>query len=319
MIGENFTKYQEMRGVFGKIIEEARTLKRPIRVAVAGADAENILQGVFDAQEAGFVEPVLIGNYKKITAILEQLGLQDREFDLQPVTNDVNVVQYAIEMIQAGQADALMRGNTQTRDFLLPILNKANHLVQEDRMLTHVNMLKFDGYDKVLAISDCTLLVEPSIEQRKQVIRNMTEALNLIGVEQPNLALLALVEKPSFHMRDTVEASTIVMDHKEEPIADCNLWGPIAYDLIVSKEAARLKKYDCPYSGEFDGIVVPSLLAGNLICKMLDTHLHSSGCCLLMGAKVPIALTGRSESSEQAYLSLAGCAAMFAEQINTRK
>ena len=318
MIGENFTKYQEMRKVFGKITEVARELKRPMRVAVAGADAENILQGVFDAQEAGLVEPVLIGSERKIMATLEQLGLQDRQYDLQAVKADTNVVQYAIEMIQAGAADALMRGNTQTRDFLLPILNKANHLVQPDRLITHVNMLKFDGYDKVLAISDCTLLVEPSIEQRKQVIRNMTEALNLIGVEKPNLALLALVEKPSFHMRDTVEATTIILDHKEEPIANCNLWGPIAYDLIVSKEAARLKKYDCPYCGEFDGIVVPSLLAGNLICKLLDTHLHSSGCCLLMGATIPIALTGRSESPEQAYLSLAGCAAMFAEHLNRR-
>ncbi len=319
MIGENFTKYQEMRQVFGKITNVARELKRPMRVAVAGADSENILQGVIDAQDAGLVEPILIGSQRKITETLERLGHPERADCLQAVTSDTNVVQYAIEMISAGKADALMRGNTQTRDFLLPILNKANHLVQEDRLITHVNMLKFDGYDKVLAISDCTLLVEPSIEQRKQVIRNMTEALNLIGVEKPNLALLALVEKPSFHMRDTVEATTIVMDHREEPIADCNLWGPIAYDLIVSKEAARLKKYDCPYSGDFDGIVVPSLLAGNLICKLLDVHSHASGCCLLMGATIPIALTGRSESSEQAYLSLAGCAAMFAEQINARK
>ncbi len=303
---------------FRGIVEKAKSLKRPMRVAIAGADAENILLGAFDAAQAGFVEPVLIGNYKKVNEMLERLGLRDRSYDFQPIANDTNAVQYAIEMIRAGSADALMRGNTQTRDFLLPVLNKANHLVQEDRLITHCNMLKFEGYDRILAVSDCTLLVEPSIEQRKHVVRNMTEALKLFGVEKPNIALLALVEKPSFHMRDTVEAQTIILDHREEPIADCNLVGPITYDLIVSKEAARLKKYNCEYCGEFDGIVVPSLLAGNLICKLLDVHMHATGCCVLVGARIPIALTGRSESQDQAFLSLAACGAMFADQLNAR-
>ena len=296
---------EEFRG----IVEKAKQVKKPLRVALAAADVENILAGMFEAAEDGFIEPVLIGNFKKVNMVLEKLGLEDKNYDFQPISKDVNAVQYALEMVQAGQADALMRGNTQTRDFLLPILNKMNHMLEEDSLLTHVNIYKIPGMEKPIAISDCTLLVEPSIEQREEVIRNMVKALNIIGVDNPIIGLLSLVEKPSFHMRDTVEAQTIVLHHREDPIADCTLVGPITYDLIMSKEAAELKKYDCPYCGEFDGIVVPSLLAGNLICKMLDTHLHAQGCCMLMGAKVPIALVGRSESKEQAYLSLAACAA----------
>ncbi|MBQ6468481.1 MAG: hypothetical protein IJJ50_00315 [Lachnospiraceae bacterium] len=306
--------YENLPEEFKNIVEKAKSVKKPLRVAIAGADAENILSGAFDAQDAGFAEPVLIGNYKKIHAMLEKLGFAERECDIQPITNDVNPVQYAIEMIRAGEADVLVRGNTQTRDFLLPVLNKANHLIREDRLITHINLMKFDGYEKMLAVSDCTLLVEPSLEQRKEVVRNMAETLQFFGVEKPNIALLSLVEKPSFHMRDTVEAQTLVMDHQEEPIADCNLVGPITYDLIVSKEAARLKNYSCEYCGEFDGIVVPTLLAGNLICKLLDIHQHATGCCVLYGAAIPIAINGRSETREQAFLSLAACIAMAAEK-----
>ena len=306
--------YENLPVEFKNIVERAKKVKKPLRVAIAGADAENILAGAFDAQEAGFAEPVLIGNYKKIHAMLEKLGFEGRDFDLQPITNDVNPVQYAIEMVQAGSADVLVRGSTQTRDFLLPVLNKANHLIREDRLITHINLMKFEGYEKMLAVSDCTLLVEPSMEQKKEVVRNMAETLEFFGVDKPNIALLSLVEKPSFHMRDTVEAQTIIMDHQEDPIANCNLVGPITYDLIVSKEAARLKNYDCEYCGEFDGIVVPTLLAGNLICKLLDTHQHATGCCVLYGASVPIAINGRSESREQAFLSLAACIAMAAEK-----
>lgn len=295
---------------FDKIVEKAKSFDRPRRVALVGANSANILQGVFAAQEAGFAEPILIGNYRKTKEMLDELGLGERSYDFYPTANNANPVQYAIEMIQAGGADVLMRGNIQTRDFLLPIMNKSNHLIREGRLVTHISVMKSDEYDRLLAVSDCTLLVEPSVEQREKVIRNMTEALKSFGIDRPNIALLSLVEKPSFHMKDTVEAQTIVKHHQENPIADCNLFGPISYDLVISKEAAQLKHYDCEYSGKFDGIVVPNLLAGNLICKFWDAHLHSYACGVLSGTTVPVALSGRSESPAHAFLSLAGSIAM---------
>ena len=296
---------------FNIIVEKAKASNKPWRVAVAGADNENILRGVFAAQEAGFAEPILIGSFKKTKAMLEELGLADRDYDFHPVTDNTSPVQYAIEMIQAGSADVLMRGNIQTRDFLLPVLNKANHLIREGSLVTHINVQKLPIYDRLIAVSDCTLLVQPSVEQREKVIQNMTEALLQFGIRKPNIALLALVEKPSFHMKDTVEAQTIVMRHQEEPLADCTLYGPIAYDLIMSKEAARLKHFDCEACGEFDGIVVPNLMAGNLICKVWDTHLGAIGSGVLAGTTIPIALSGRATSPESAFLSLTGSIAMF--------
>ena len=300
---------------FNGIIEKAKALGKPMRVAVAGADAENILLGVFEAKEEGFVDPILIGNYKKIQETLDKLGLSGRQYDLQPVANDTSAVQYAIEMINAGNADALMRGNTQTRDFLLPVLNKANHLVEDKALLTHVVVLKVPDYSKLLAVSDVTLLIEPSQQERKKVVANMAKALKIFGIDKPNIALLSMVDKPSFHIRESVEAQTIVKEHKENPIADCNLVGPIAYDLIVSEEAARLKDYDCEYCGNFDGIVVPNLMTGNLMVKVLERNAGALGCGMLMGAKVPIAITSRSDSMEQAFLSLAACAAMKHDKV----
>jgi phosphotransacetylase len=295
---------------FDVIVDRAKALQKPIRVVIAGADVENILLGAFDAQASGFVYPILVGNQKRIWDMLDRLGLKDRDFDLQAVSSDINVVQYAIDMILAGEADVLMRGNTQTRDFLMPVLNKSNHLVDGDGLMTHVVMIKIPGLDKITAISDVTILVRPSIEQRKEVIKNMVRALKIIKVEHPNIALLSLVEKPSFHMKDTVEAQTLVLHQQEEQFADCNLVGPIPWDLIVSKEAARLKKYDCEYCGEFDGIVAPDLMSGNLMIKVLEMNARANSFGVIVGAKIPIAITSRSDSQEQAFLSLAACAVM---------
>ena len=301
--------------VFQAIIDKARSLDHPMRVAVAGADAENILIGLFEAESEGWVKPVLVGNYEKIRTVLEKIGCQDRNYDIQPVADGTSPVRFAIEMINAGKADVLMRGNTQTRDFLMPVLNKANHLLVKDALVTDVVMLNVPGYDRLLAISDVTLLIDPSADARVEVARNMVQVLKSFGVEKPNIALLAMVETPSFHMRDTVEDQTIVRKHQKEPIADCNLVGPISYDLIISKEAARLKSYDCPYCGEFDGIVVPNLMSGNLLVKVLEHNAGAMGGGVLAGARIPIAITSRSDLPEKAYLSLAACAAMLKDKV----
>ena len=296
---------------FDFIVDKAKQARKPVRVVIAGADCENILQGAFQAQQAGFAELILAGNQQRITQMLKSLGLISKKYTLKPVDDSQNVVQYAIDLIRAGEADVLMRGNTQTRDFLLPILDKENDLLT-DKLLTQVTMVKFADYDRVLAISDVTVLVHPDQNQRKGVIQNMAGLLTTLDYEKPKIALLALTEQPAFHMPDTIEAQNIVRDHVEKPIANCDLVGPISYDLIVSKEAARLKGYDCPLCGEFDGIVVPDLLTGNVLIKALQMNGHASSCGVIVGAKIPIAITSRSDTKEQSYLSLAACVAMMA-------
>lgn len=291
------------------VVDKAKALQKPARVVIAGADAENMLLGLFDAQESGFAEPILVGNYKKITEKLKALGLDKRSFDLQPVNDDVNVVQYSIDLIRAGKADVLMRGNTQTRDFLLPVIKKSNGLL-EDGLMTHVSMIKVPDYNKLLFISDVTMVVKPTADDKIEIIRNMVGVMKTFKIENPKIAVLSLVETPSFHMRDTVEAQNLVKKHERTPFADCVLVGPIPYDLIVSKEAARLKGYDCPYCGEFDGIVMPDLQSANLLVKVLQMNSRANSCGVIAGAKIPIAITSRSDSKEQAYLSLAACAVM---------
>ncbi|MFZ7113514.1 MAG: phosphate acyltransferase [Desulfatiglandales bacterium] len=295
---------------FDFIVEKAEAVEKPIRVAIAGANAENILLAAFEAADKGFVKPILVGDADKITKMLKDLNLYNKDYSLKPVPEETNVVQYAIKLIKAGEADALVRGFTQTRDFVMPILDKRNGLLVKDQLLTHVTMLKLPDYGRILAISDVTMLVNPDMNQRKKVIRNMVGTLKALGYDHPNVALLSLVEEPAFHMKNTIEAETIVREHKEKPIADCELVGPIAYDLIVSKEAARLKNFNCPLCGEFDGIVVPNLLTGNVLVKALQIHGHASSCGVIAGAKIPVVISSRSDTKEQAFLCLAACAAL---------
>ena len=60
---------------FDWIVERAGEVQKPLRVVVAGADAENILLGVFQAQKSGFASPVLVGEPEKVEPMLERLDL----------------------------------------------------------------------------------------------------------------------------------------------------------------------------------------------------------------------------------------------------
>ena len=303
---------------FDFVIHRARSLERPARMVVAGADCENILKAVFDAESMGFCRPVLVGNGEKIAGMLKKLGLIDREYVISDVPDsEINTdyhvyMKRALDIINDGLGDILVRGNTSTRNFLMPILDKKIGI--SDGLVSEVSLIKVPYYDKVLALSDVSVLINPSEGQRKKVVKNIVNVLSHLGIQHPKVAVLSLVEKPSFHMRDTVEAQNIVRAHQAEPIADCELVGPIPWDLIVSKEAARLKNYNCPYCGEFDAVLMPNVMAGNTVMKVLTMSADVNACGVLAGTRVPVAIASRSSSEEQAYLSLCVAAAMLYEE-----
>lgn len=302
---------------FDFVIQRAKSLDRRARMVVAGADCENVLKAVFEAEAQGFARPILVGSEDKIKAMLNKLGLIDREYVISDVPDyemntDYHVyMKRALTIINDGLGDVLVRGNTSTRNFLMPVLDKKIGI--STGLVSEVALIKVPHYDKVLALSDVSVLINPSEGQRKKVVKNIVYVLEHLGIKRPKVAVLSLVEKPSFHMRDTVEAQNIVRAHKIEPIADCELVGPIPWDLIVSKEAARLKNFDCPYCGEFDAVLMPNVMAGNTVMKVLTMSADANACGVLAGTRVPVAIASRSSSEEQAFLSLCVAAAMLYE------
>lgn len=294
---------------FDNIISRVPKLSAPLRVVLAGSDGENMLRGLFQAQNEGFVQPCWWATGAHHGPAGEAgAGAGALHHGGHPPGH--NVTQAAIDIITCGEGDILMRGNLPTRDFLMPVLDRKNGL-RTERLMSHVSLASIPEYPKLLALSDMTIIVNPNPTQKKAIIKNTADALKAFGYENPKLALMALVENVNFHMPDTIEAQRLVSEQKQHPFADCELWGPIAYDLIISKEACRLKHYDCPWSGGgFDGIIAQNLIAANTLVKSWLIHAHAVTCGAVVGAKVPIALTSRSAAAEESFFSLVFCAVL---------
>jgi phosphotransacetylase len=282
---------------------------QPLRVVLAGADSDELLQGVFRAQSEGLYDkPILVNRKGRLGERLERLGLDREPHVLLETDPGHSVASAAIDVVRFGDADVLMRGGILAHDFLAPLMDRSTGLRKEGRIMSHVTLATLSGYPRLLALADMAVIIRPDLSKKRAIIRNTVEALDALGIQRPKLALMSLVEKGTFRMQDTVEAQSLVYEQSRRPFVDAELWGPISYDLIVSKEAARMKRYECPWTGEFDGIIAPELTTANTLLKSWLIHAQSTVCGAVIGAQVPIAFTSRYVTPEEAYLSLAFCA-----------
>ena len=258
---------------FDKILERVPKMSRPMRVILAGSDGENMLRGLFAAQEKGLVQPVLVGDRARTITVLEQFGPGARALhDGGHRRQDTTSPRTAIDIINSGDGDVLMRGNIPTRDFLMPVLEKSNNL-RTDRLMSHVSLACSAGVPEAPgAERHDRHHHSPNMSQKKEIIRNTADALKAFGYEQPEAGTPARWwSSVTFHMQDTVEAQRLVYRAEAEvPLRTASCGARSAYDLILSKEAARLKNYDCPWSGGgFDGISRPGPLHCQRACEEL--------------------------------------------------
>jgi phosphate acetyltransferase/phosphate butyryltransferase len=73
--------------------------------------------------------------------------------------------------------------------------------------------------------------------------------------------------------------------------------GPLAFDDAVSAEAAQAKSIVSPVAGRADILVVPDFESGTMLTKQLEYLAEAQTADIVMGARVPIVLTSRADTS----------------------
>ena len=81
--------------------------------------------------------------------------------------------------------------------------------------------------------------------------------------------------------------------------------GPLAYDNAISVESAQNKGIVSSVAGHPDVLLVPNLEAGNMIYKQLVYMAQADCAGVVLGMKVPVILTSRSDSVDSRIASCA--------------
>jgi phosphate butyryltransferase len=289
---------------FSELIEKVQNLDSKKKVAVVAAQDEHTLEAVFRAKKDNIVEPVLIGDKQKIMEVLESIHESLSEESIIDVENDAAAAAKAVEFINEGKADFIMKGKIQTADLLRAVVNKEKGL-RTGNVMSHVVLHEMPSYHKLLAVSDGGMMMYPTLEEKKQIIENAVNTFLALGYENPKVAVLAAVETVNPKMPEAVDADELKKMNQRGEIKNCIVEGPIAYDLTLSKESAEIKGYASPVTGDADILIVPNITAGNILGKCLVYSAGAKMAGYIVGAKVPIVLTSRGSSAEEKYLSLA--------------
>ena len=290
---------------FDQMFEQLRSKPKKRLVAAWGVD-DHTISAVYMAVEAGIVEGMLVGDEAMIQKVCA-----DNNYDISKLTvinnpNELKSIAQAVDMVNAGEADILMKGLCSTDKYMRGILNKEKGLLPPKAVLSHVCVVQHPEYHKLMVISDIAVIPAPDLKQKQAMIGYVANTARALGVEKPKVAMITATEQMLPGMPACVEAAMLAKMSDRGQIAGCVVDGPLALDVALCKEAAEIKKLKSEVAGDADCLVFPSIEAANVFYKFAGHFCPGvKMAAMVAGAKAPCVLSSRADSTETKLNSIA--------------
>jgi phosphotransacetylase len=295
----------------------ALTSENPaIPTAVAHPCDESSLRGAVEAAEAGIIAPLLVGPAERIRAVAEKAGLNIAPYDIVDVAHSHDAAAEAVNLVRTGRAELLMKGSLHTDELMTEVMKRDTGL-RTGRRVSHAFIMDVPTYPKPLIITDAAINIQPTLEDKIDIVQNAIDLVRALGIEQPKVAILSAVETVSPKIPSTIEAAALCKMAQRGQITGGLLEGPLALDNAISPEAARIKGITSPVAGHADILVVPDLEAGNMLAKNLTFLSNADAAGIVLGARVPIILTSRADSVMTRMASCA-VAALYVHRLRLK-
>ena len=278
--------------------------RAPITIAVAHPCDLESLRGPLLARTAGLIIPVLVGPEKRIRALAEQHGLDLTAVRILDVPHSHAAAMRAVELARTGEVEALMKGSLHTDEFMSAVVAREGGL-RTARRISHVFVLDVPTYPRPLMITDAAINIEPTLEDKVDIVQNAIDLARVLGIVEPKVAILAAIETVNPKMRATIDAAALCKMADRGQITSGLLDGPLAFDNAISLVAAKTKGIRSAVAGQADILVVPDLESGNMLAKQLEYLADALAAGIVLGARVPIVLTSRADSAETRTASCA--------------
>jgi phosphate acetyltransferase len=281
------------------------------RTVVAHPCDETSLRGVTEAAEAGIITPILVGPAAKISAVAREHGLDIGRFELVDVPHSEAAAAKAVELVRESKGELLMKGSLHTDELMREVAASKTGL-RTARRISHVFIMDVPTYPETLFITDAAINIFPDLDAKRDIIQNVIDLFNQVGLGTPRVAILSAVETVTSKIPSTIEAAALCKMADRGQITGGVLDGPLAFDNAIDPEAAKIKGIVSPVAGRAQILVVPDLEAGNMLAKNLTFLAKADAAGLVLGARVPIILTSRADSVRSRMASCAA-AVIYAE------
>ncbi|MGD0294664.1 MAG: bifunctional enoyl-CoA hydratase/phosphate acetyltransferase [Terracidiphilus sp.] len=281
--------YRHYRGLI------TRANSRPaVKTAIVWPCDELSLGGAIQASKEELIVPVLVGSETEIRGLAEAMQLDLGAIQIVNVDDSRAAAVRSVEMARKSEVQMLMKGSLQTDELMSAVVSREGGM-RTGRRTSHVFALDVPSYHKTLFVTDAAINFQPDLDTKIDILQNAIDMMLTLEVENPKVAILSAVESVNPAIPSTLDAAALCKMVDRGQITGAIVDGPLAFDNAISSDAARIKKIKSPVAGDPDLLMVPNMEAGNILFKELQYLAGAIAAGVVVGAKVPVVLTGRAD------------------------
>ena len=277
--------------------------KKGIKVAVVNAGKPLPMLSVQDAVTENLIEPIFIGNKEEILKCANDLKWDISKYEIidEPIEN--NTAKIAAKLASEDKIKIIVKGHIHTDVLMKEVLKREYNLLGKTR-LSHIWHMTVEKDGKPLIITDGALNVLPNIKTKMHILKNVINFSNRIGISRPKVAVLSATEEVLESVPSSLDAAEITKLALDENL-NADVFGPLAFDNSISKKSVAIKGIKNLVAGEADVLLVPSVETGNGLVKMMIYFMGACAAGVVVGGKVPVVITSRSDEAQARLASIA--------------
>ena len=277
--------------------------KKGVKAGIVNAGKPLPMLSAQDAVNENLIDPIFIGDQKEILECAKNLNWDISKYEIinEPIEN--NTAAIAAKLASENKIKIIVKGHIHTDVLMKEVLKREYDLLGKTR-LSHIWHMTIDKESKPLIITDGALNVLPNIKTKMHILKNVINFSNRIGIDKPKVAILSATEEVLDSVPSSKEAAEITKLAKEDNL-NADVFGPLAFDNSISKKSASIKGIKNIVAGEADVLLVPSVETGNALVKMLIYFCGACAAGVVIGGKVPVVITSRSDEAPARLASIA--------------
>ena len=277
--------------------------KKGVKAGIVNAGKPLPMLSVMDAVSEDLIVPTFIGDKDEIKKCAYDLKFDISKYEIihEPVEN--NTAKIAAKLASKKKIKIIVKGHIHTDILMKEVLKREYNLLGKTR-ISHIWHMTLDKEVKPLIITDGALNVLPNLKTKMYILKNVVDFCNRIGIERPKVSVLSATEEVLESVQSSIDAKEITdLAIKENINAD--VFGPLAFDNSISKKSAGIKGIKNIVAGEADVLLVPNVEAGNALVKMMIYFMGACAAGVVIGGKVPVVITSRSDDAPARLASMA--------------
>ena len=277
--------------------------KKGVNAGIVNAGKPLPMLSVMDAVKENLIVPTFIGNKEEIQKCADDLKFDISKYKIVHEPNENSTAKVAAKLASKGKIKIIVKGHIHTDVLMKEVIKKQYNLIGKTR-LSHIWHMTLEKEDKPIIITDGALNVLPNVKTKMHILKNVVEFCNRIGIARPKVSVLSATEEVLDSVQSSIDAKEITELAVKEKI-NADVFGPLAFDNSVSKKSAAIKGIENVVAGQADVLLVPSVEAGNGLVKMMIYFMGACAAGVVVGGKVPVVITSRSDEAPARLASMA--------------